>query len=78
MEAFRPFEKLLKEVWPPVPLCLPILALNVLEKLFGQRIKGENNPQETWSLRFGEGGASCCWYLQGGLQCPQAVSRQAG
>ena len=56
MEVFCPFEELLKEVWPPVPLCLPILALNVLEKLFGQRMKGENIPQETWNLSFGEGG----------------------
>ena len=70
MEAFRPFEKLLQEVWPPISLCLPILALNVLEKLFGQRTKGGNIPQETWSLSFGEGGASCGWYLQGAVQTP--------
>lgn len=70
MEAFHPFEKLVKEVWPPVPLCLPILALNVLEKLFGQRTRGGNIPQEIWSLSFGAGGVSCCWHLQGGVQTP--------
>ena len=52
MEAFYPFERLLKEVWSHVPLRLPILALNVLEKLFGLRTKGGNIPQERWNLSF--------------------------
>lgn len=52
MEAFCPFERLLKEVWSHVPLRLPILAPNVLEKLFGLRTKGGNIPQERWRLSF--------------------------